>query len=164
MDIGLFDADSCEPHAIVREEDVQLILSAAAELRPVPETFARIERMALEARRHEPGSVVVRAGRPLSMLAIIHDVDREPSCCEEWILAATRAVFREAQWRGLTTIAMPPLGTVHGGLAPEQGIELLATVLGEPGTAHPGTLLLQGVGAELLRSRALLQYQGQREP
>ena len=152
MEIGLFDADHCEPHAIVREEDVQLILCAAAELRPVPEGLAEIERTAVDARRHEPGSVVVRAGRPLSMLAIIHDVDREPSCREEWILAATRAVFREAQWRGLTVIAMPLLGTVHGGLTAEQGLELLAAVLGEPGVAHPETLLLEGVEPDLFES------------
>lgn len=146
----LFIPEARAPHVTVREEDVQLVLSTAAEIHLTGESLQELERAAVEAAGHAPGSVVVRAGRPLRMLAIIHDVDREPSWREDWIVAATRAVFREAHWRGLTRIAMPLLGTVHGRLAPQRAAELLATVLERPDVARPETLWLEGADADVV--------------
>lgn len=144
MEIERFVVDQHEPHAIVREEDVQLVLSASLDPTPPRESLEALERAAASAAGHTPGSVVVRGGRPLLMLAIIHDVDRDPSWREDWIVAATVAVLREASWRGLTRVAMPLLGTVHGGLAPARAAALLVAALERPGVAYPGTLWLQG--------------------
>lgn len=156
MEIERFNSEPCEPQIVVREEDVQLVLSAVTDLHVTGESLKELEGAALGAMNHAPGSVVVQGGRPLRMLAIIHDVDREPSWCEDWIAAATRAVFREAHWRGLTRIAMPLLGTVHGQLAPQRAAELLATVLEQPDVVRPETLWLEGADAamaEWLRHR-----------
>lgn len=150
MEIGLFERDRHDPHAIVREEDVQLVLSAASDLHLTGESLRELERAVVEAKGHAPGSVVVQGGRPLRLLAIIHDVDREPSWREEWITAATQAVFREVHWRGLTRIAMPLLGTVHGRLASQRAAELLASVLERPDVANPERLWLEGTDADMV--------------
>ena len=156
MEVAHYVADACEPHAVVREEDVQLVLAAVRDSRPPRESLRELERAAAEAAGHAPGSVVVRPGRPLCLLAIIHDVDREPSWREDWIVDATRAVFVEAHWRGLTRIAMPLLGTVHGSLAPVRAAELLLAALERPGVEWPETLWIEDAEAgmvEWLRRR-----------
>lgn len=150
MKLDLFNPEICEPHVVVREEDVQLVLSAVTDLHTTSESLKELEQAALGATHHAPGSVVVQGGRPLRLLAIIHDVDREPSWCEDWILAATQAVFREANWRGLTRIAMPLLGTVHGQLVPQHAAELLTTALEQPDVAWPETLWLENVDADVV--------------
>lgn len=150
MKLDVFNPEICEPHVVVREEDVQLVLSAVTDLHTTGESLKELEQAALDSMNHAPGSVVVQGGRPLRLLAIIHDVDREPSWCEDWILAATQAVFREVHWRGLTRIAMPLLGTVHGQLAPQHAAELLATVLERPDVAWPETLWLENVDADVV--------------
>lgn len=149
MKLESFDPEVCEPHAVVREEDVQLVLSAVTDLHTTGESLKELEQAALGATNHAPGSVVVQGGRPLRLLAIIHDVDREPSWREDWILAAMQAVFRESHWRGLTRIAMPLPGTVHGRLAPQHAAELLATVLEQAGVVWPETLWLENVDADV---------------
>lgn len=148
LETGLFIPEDREPHVVVCEEDVQLVLSIAPDLHLSGESLQELERAAIGTAGHAPGSVVVQGGRPMRLLAIIHDVDREPSWCEDWIVAATRAVFREADWRGLTRIAMPLLGTVHGQLAPQRAAELLATVLERPDVVRPETLWLEGADAD----------------
>lgn len=156
MEIDHFIADACEPHALVREEDIQLVLTPPAELRVPRESLDELARAAAGTAGHAPGTVVVRPGRPLRLLAIVHDVDRDPSWREEWIVAATEAVFRETHWRGLTSIAMPLLGTVHGRLAPGRGAELLAAVLEQPDIPRPRALWLERADAAIvqwLRSR-----------
>ncbi len=127
---------------------MQLVLAAARDPRPPRESLRELERAAAEAAGHAPGSVVVRPGRPLCLLAIVHDVDREPSWREDWIADATRAAFREANWRGLTRIAMSLLGTVHGRLAPVRAAELLAAVLEHPGVEPPERLWIEDADPE----------------
>ena len=156
MQIDAFDARSCDPHAIVREEDTQLLLTAA--VRPVMPgaSLRQLEAEALRARGRPPGSVVVRPGRPLLLLAVIHDVECEPSWQEDWIARATDAALRAAHWRGLTRVAMPLLGTVHGRLPQARAIELLGDAIERAGDAGPRTLWLEAADAgpvELLRRR-----------
>jgi len=150
MIIEPFDQSRCDPHAIVREEDIQLILDVDSRFTPPHEELPELEARALRATGHLPGSVVVRPGRPLVLLAIIHDLDREPSCCEEWIRSATLAALDAAHWRGLTRIAMPLLGTVHGGLDARRATGLLAETLARAGESRPGMLWLEADQPDLL--------------
>jgi hypothetical protein len=61
-----------------------------------------------------PGSVVVQPGPPLRLLAVVHDLAREPSWREEWIDAALAGVMREVRKRQVRALALPVLGARHG--------------------------------------------------
>jgi len=69
---------------------------------------------AWEAKPTAPGSVLVRPGVPLRILAVVHDLSMAPSWREEWIHAALRCSLAEAQRRGLAFLGIEPLGAVHG--------------------------------------------------
>lgn len=150
MIIEPFDETACDPHAVVREEDVQLILTAAASPSPPTQSLAALERAALNAPCRSPGSVVVRAGRPMMLLALIHDLDREPSWREEWIVSATVAALRAARWRGLLHLSMPLLGTVHGRLDPWRAAELLVRAMQDDSFARPETLWVEHADAAIV--------------
>ena len=101
---------------MVFEEDTYLVLSAdwekiESEAHPVV-----ILTEAFEMEPEKPGRVVVYEGSPLRFLAVVHDLDQEPSWREDWIGKALEEVFREAERRNLQRIALPFLGTKHGSL------------------------------------------------
>lgn len=145
MEIARFDPDRHEPHAVVREEDIQLVLTADMRPRPTAESLDALETAALRDPGHPPGSVVVRPGRPLELLAIVHDLDREPSWRPEWVADALDAVFREAHRCGLSDLRVPLPGTVHGRLARGDAVRLLVEALERAGEARPRALWLDGV-------------------
>jgi hypothetical protein len=123
--------------AVAREEDTFLVLSADPEPRPPVEHPLRILTAAMEQEPSPPGSVVVREGRPLRLLAVVHDLSRDPTWDEAWILAALRALLEETGRRGLRSLATEPLGSRHGRLPIERFLALLGTALRE---APPGAL------------------------
>ena len=122
--------------AVVVEEDTYLVLSTATDLRIPEEHPLRVLTAAHESEPEPPGSVVVRSGQPLKLLAVVHDLSREPSCEEEWVLAALEETFRQTDRLRLRSIALPLLGAVQGVLEPTHCAELLWAVLValEPGT------------------------------
>jgi O-acetyl-ADP-ribose deacetylase (regulator of RNase III) len=63
------------------------------------------------------------------LLAIVHDLNQEPSWREEWVASALEGIFREAESRRLRSIALPFLGTLHGSLKKERFVELLRCAL-----------------------------------
>ena len=75
------------------------------------------------------GSVVVRKGHPLRFLAIVHDVNQEPTWKEEWIVTALKHVFQESEKRKISAMGLPLLGTKHGRLDKLRFVVLLAEVL-----------------------------------
>lgn len=115
--------------AIVAEEDTYLVLSAAPELRLLAEHPVRVMTAAHDVEPRAPGSVIVRSNRPLELLAVVHDLSREPSCEEEWVIAALEEIFRQSERLQLRSLALPLLGAVHGVLEPTHCAELLLAVL-----------------------------------
>jgi O-acetyl-ADP-ribose deacetylase (regulator of RNase III) len=81
--------------------------------------------------------VIVREGVPLRFHAVIHDLSLEPTWREEWIFTALVGILREAERRGLRTLALPLLGTTHGTLDPSRAAQLLRAALAHVG---PGSL------------------------
>lgn len=158
MEIAPFDPERCAPHARVYEDDVHGVLAADPGPRPVEASLASLERAARADRGHPPGSVVACPGRPLRLRAIVHDLDREPSWREEWIATATAAALEAAWRRGLTRLALPLLGTVHGRLPRARALALLDDALASAAGYIPETLWLVGAApAEIreLRRRVL---------
>ena len=117
--------------ALVAEEDTFLVLSAYPVVKEPPESLEVMIEQANEIRPEVPGSVLVRRRRnsPLEFLAIIHDLNLEPSWKEEWISSALNGVFREAAVRKVRSIALPLLGTSHGSIKAEPAARLLGNAL-----------------------------------
>jgi hypothetical protein len=122
--------------AQIVEEDTWLVLSASIAVREPREHPLRLLTELSGAHPLPPGSVVVREGEPMQLLAVIHDLDQVPSCRPEWLAQALNGVLREAAKRGLTSLALPLLGSIHGVLSPLQSAAILASVL--PETEHGG--------------------------
>jgi len=111
--------------AEVCEEDTFLVLSAATTVHEPGEDLATIATAMRTWKPRRPGGVAVCPGDPPRLLAIVHDLDRDPSWCDDWVLQATRAALDEAERRGLGSLSMPLLGTCHGGLDPLRFASLL---------------------------------------
>ncbi len=111
------------------EEDTYLVLSADPAFRESSEHPLRVIDSAFSATPEEPGSVVVRHGPPLRFLAVVHDLQKEPSCREEWVKQAFAEIFRLARIRQLRSLGLPLLGTLHGKLKRERSLAILEEAL-----------------------------------
>ena len=115
--------------ALILEEDTWLALSAAPEIHEPAVHRIRTMTEAWEAEPAAPGSILVRPGVPLRILAVVHDLSVAPSWREEWIHAALRRSLAEAQRRGLSALGIEPLGAVHGRFPPPAFDALLSELL-----------------------------------
>ena len=115
--------------AVAAEEDTFLVLSAPPVIREPKEHPLQLLTQAIETPPAETGSVLVKGGRPLRLLAIVHDLNQDPSWREEWIADALHRIFREAESRKLEAIALPLLGTKYGSLKKERFMKLLRCAL-----------------------------------
>ena len=100
--------------AVALEDDTYAVLGADAEFREPSEHPIRIWTRVHEMEEQEPGSVVVQTGTPLRLLAVVHDLSRDPTWTEEWISAALTTVLNEARERGFRALGLEPLGCVYG--------------------------------------------------
>jgi hypothetical protein len=142
--------------AVVEEEDTYLVLSADPEVHEPEVARLRAFHDAYTAEPSEPGSVVVREGVPTRLLAVVHDLSQEPSWLEEWVGAALEGVLREVDSRRVCTLAMPPLGRVHGSLPRERFIVLLRSALGTVAPRCLERICLVVPGEEVAAFRDLL--------
>jgi hypothetical protein len=115
--------------AVAYEEDTFLVMAADREVRNPHEHQVRLMTRVIETRPETPGSVLAKGQRPLRLLAIVHDLNQDPTWKEEWVASALDGIFREADSRGLQSIALPLLGTLHGSLKSERFLLLLRCAL-----------------------------------
>lgn len=120
-----------DPDAMVFEMDVDLILRVDREPRPVRETTAQLIEAMQEPARHRPGTVLHEGEDPLVLLALVHDLDAQPSCREAWVRDAYDRVLKVCGAREIQRLALPLLGTVHGRLDAERSQALLETALAD---------------------------------
>lgn len=122
-----------ETGALVVAQDVYLILG---EITGVDEaaavrTPAQALSAALRQRPRRRGTVVAstqRPGRPLLLQAIVYDFEDSPPTREPFVFEALMAAFEEASARGVSSLAVQPLGTAHSGIAPARFLALLTQV------------------------------------
>ncbi|MBW1691072.1 MAG: hypothetical protein JRJ70_10055 [Deltaproteobacteria bacterium] len=115
--------------AVAFEEDTFLVLSAETAVREPKESLMRVMTRLIETHPETPGSVLVRGKHPLRMLAIVHDLNQEPTWKNEWVESALRGIFQEAERRRLESLALPFIGTLHGKLGKDQFVGILGDVL-----------------------------------
>jgi hypothetical protein len=100
--------------ALAVEEDTHLLLSSDDVIEEPDEAFEELVAAASTIPANTPGSVLVRKGKPLQFLTIVHDIDCQPTWREEWIASAINGAIEEAEWRRLASLGLPLIGTRHG--------------------------------------------------
>jgi len=128
--------------AMVEEEDTYLVLSADPEVQETREQPEELMAELLKTNPAVPGSVIVKEGQPLSLLAVVHDLNQEPSWQEGWIVSTLDSILREAQRRKLRSLALPLLGTLHGSLERQRFLVLLREALERSSPEHLARLWL----------------------
>ena len=122
--------------AMAFEEDTFLVMSAEPVIRAPKESLMRVMTRVIETRPETPGTVLVRGKRPLRLLAVVHDLNQEPSWREEWVADCLEKIFAETESRKLKSIALPFLGTLHGRLEKGRFLELLGYALSHTELRH----------------------------
>ncbi|MBN1850301.1 MAG: hypothetical protein JW932_17150 [Deltaproteobacteria bacterium] len=117
--------------AMVFEEDTFLVLSADKRVRDPQKPLIHVLTEVIELKPETPGTVLTKGKGPFRMLAVIHDLDQEPTWQEEWIKTALKNIFLESEKRKLRSIAIPFIGTVYGNLGRNRFIELLWKALNQ---------------------------------
>lgn len=125
-----------EVDAVAVEEDTHLLLSTETEIREPTESLAVLTEAVRNMPANTPGNVLVRKAKPLQLLAIVHDIEREPTWREDWIASALHGVFEEAEWRRLRSVALPLLGTRHGAISPALVAQWAGKCLQDGHTRH----------------------------
>ncbi len=111
------------------EDDTYSVLSAGPSVGAPAEHPIRVWNALQNVAEATPGSVIVKRGRPLKLLAVVHDLACDPTWKEEWVQSALGDIFGEIGRRRLKSLGLAPLGCVHGKLRPERFIELLRWAL-----------------------------------
>jgi hypothetical protein len=111
--------------AYALEDDTYHVLSASPEFREPTEHPIRLWTAVHEQEPVEPGTVIVKAGKPVKLLAVVHDLSEVPTWREAWVVAALEAILRETERRAITHVGLEPLGAVHGKLRPDRFVSLL---------------------------------------
>jgi hypothetical protein len=123
--------------AVVFEEDTYLVLSADWKKIESEDHPVVILTEAFGMEPEKPGTAVVYQESPLRFLAVVHDLDQEPSWREEWVGKALENIFQEVERRGLRSIALPFLGTKHGSLEKRRFVSLLVDFLKKNSFPYP---------------------------
>lgn len=92
--------------AMAFEEDTFLVMSAEPVIRAPKESLMRMMTRVIETRPETPGTMLVRGKRPLRLLAVVHDLNQEPSWREEWVADCLEKIFIEAESRKLRSLAL----------------------------------------------------------
>jgi len=114
------------PQAIAVEDDTCHVLSAdPASLRDPGEHPIRLMSALYDTPPTPPGSVVLHGCGPWLMQAVVHDLDRDPSVDEAWVVQALDGVLRLCSENAIADLALEPLGARHGRLPRARFRELL---------------------------------------
>ena len=123
------DAAPFDPDTVVEEQDTALVLDIDPIIRESGEEYPELVSNMVDQEPLVPGDVIVRKGRPLRFLAIVHDLDNDPSCDTGTVAVALENLLREFNRRRVHSAAMPLLGTVHGRFGDETFLTLLYNAL-----------------------------------
>jgi len=106
----------------VFEEDTYLVLTVDPVMRYPDEHPIKLMTHIMEAKPRQPGSVVTKDS---SWYAVVHDLDADPICREEWIVSAYMESLKLAEELGVGRLGLPLLGTVHGQFPSRESMDLL---------------------------------------
>jgi len=125
-----------EIDALAVEEDTWLVMSAEPKIAESPQHPVRLMTDLLKAQPKSVGSLVVQGRNPIRFMAIVHDVNQDPTCRQEWVQCALNEIFREAERRKLRALGLPLIGTLHGKLVTQHFAELFSQALLQASFKH----------------------------
>lgn len=67
--------------------------------------------------------------KTIRLLAIVHDLDMEPSWSSEWVAQALNNIIKVCQEQGISSIQLPVLGAKHGQINIEEFLRLLVIAI-----------------------------------
>ncbi len=117
--------------AVVIEQDTSLVLDFNENVKYPAESLKSLTKKILSHGGATQGTVLELRTAPPQLLAIIHNLDNEPSWTEDSVLESLRSLLKISSRRKFRRIAMPLLGTVHGKLPTDRARELLDAALSE---------------------------------
>lgn len=110
------DAPPFPVEAMAVEQDTHLLLATDGIVEEPEEDYRELVAAAGEPSPLTPGTVLVKKGKPLQLLAIVHDIDSQPTWREDWVASAINGVIEEVEWRRLESVGLPLIGTRHGSI------------------------------------------------
>lgn len=116
-------------NAIAVEQDTALVLDEEPILYAPSQSLNEFSSELEHLTEPLPGSVLVKHGTPKRLIAIIHDLEQDPTLRPEWVVKALHNMMRLAERQPLQAIALPLLGTRYGQLDQRRFIELLCYIL-----------------------------------
>lgn len=139
--------EGCPPFpvkAIVEEQDTSLVLEPADEIHEYSDTrpvWYLSNTQELQKVYH-PGEVIVKSYNPIRLLAIVHNLDCEPTWDIEWIKVAIENIFNLCSAKELASLGLPILGAQFGKLESEEFLKLLVNQLQIQPFAYPQRIWL----------------------
>ncbi len=118
--------------AVVIEQDTARVLAFPQAIVEPASSPQELVREMVEEVRPAPGTVLVEDTYPLRLHAIVHDLDRNPSWREEWVVRALDGIRAEMLARHLSTLVLPMLAVRHGTMEPARFMSLLSNWLQGP--------------------------------
>lgn len=115
--------------AIVEEQDTHLLLQQQDFLSDPGKPAWYLANILEGEKSQFLGEVLVRGKMPSRLLAIIHDIEQSPTYNLNSIILAYRNILILVAEKGISSLALPLLGTVHGKLAITDSIKLLRNAL-----------------------------------
>ncbi len=112
--VAPFHSPPFRVQALILEEDTWFALSHPSQLRPTHQHPIRVMTDAWNAEPARPGTVHVRQANPYRILAVVHDLAKDPTWRVDWIEEALTRALDTAREQGLLAIGIEPLGAVHG--------------------------------------------------
>ncbi len=163
LDMVVGDEPPSGAEGLVVPQDVNLIMGDVEPVEDGGEAGDEVVERAAAARPRRPGTLVVaraRRGAPLLLQAVVYDFERTPPAREDHVFEALVLAFEEAKSRGLSCLAVRPLGTAHAGIEAAAFLRLLTQVCyssAELGTSLRRVHLLLPSPDDMTRYESLLQ-------
>ncbi len=115
--------------AIVEEQDTNLLLSEQTILKDPGKPAWYLANTLENGASYPLGTVIIKGQNPKRLLAIVHDIERTPTCEPKTIHRAWQNVIRAIEDNKISSAAMPLLGSVHGKLPITTSISLFRECL-----------------------------------
>jgi len=116
--------------AVVEEQDTALILSETGNITEPDNKPAWFLANKLESQTLlKPGSVIKRDGKTIRLLAIVHDLDMEPSWSSEWVAQGLDNIIKLSHSQGISSIQLPVLGAQHGRFNIQEFLQLFVIAI-----------------------------------
>ena len=126
------DAPPFAVDMLVLEQDTYLLMVDDGTICEPPEPLTALADELPRQPALNGGTVIVRESRPMQLLAVVHDIEREPTWSEQWITLALDNIVTECIRHDIESIAMRPMAYRHGGFPIDRFIKLLRNALTQP--------------------------------